>query len=87
MKDVVVGRPEPVREKVLLEMEPDALDGVRLGRVGRHEDEGEIGWDAQASAGVPAGAVEDDEGPPPPAGGVPFGSRIDRLLTIDARRA
>ena len=62
VKDVVVGRPEPVREEALLEIEPDALDGVQLGRVGRQEDEGEIGWDAQASAGVPAGAVEDDEG-------------------------
>ena len=56
VKDVVVGRPESVREEALLEIEPDALDGVQLGRVGRQEDEGEIGWDAQASAGVPAEA-------------------------------
>jgi hypothetical protein len=34
-----------VREEALAQIEPDPLDGVELGRVGRQEDRGEIGRD------------------------------------------
>jgi len=41
--DVVIGRPEAVGEEVLLEVEPEAFDGVQFGRVGGEEDGREVG--------------------------------------------
>ena len=43
VEDVVVARPEAVREEALAQVEPDPLDRVQLGRVGRQEDRGEVG--------------------------------------------
>ena len=61
VEDVIVGRPEAVREEALAQVEPDPLDGVQLGRVGRQEDRGDVGRDRQLFGGMPAGAIQDDD--------------------------
>ena len=48
VEDVIVGWPEAVREEALAQVEPDPLDGVELGGVGRQEDRGEVGRDRQS---------------------------------------
>ena len=49
---------EAQREEALAEVEPDALDRVELGAVGRQHDEGDVGRDREVAADVPARAVE-----------------------------
>ena len=57
VEDVVVARPETVREEALAQIQPDPLDRVQLGGVGWQEQRREVGWDGEVLGDVPAGAV------------------------------
>ena len=48
------------REEALSEVEPQTLDGIELGTVGRREDQSEVLRDVECPGVVPTGAVEDD---------------------------
>jgi hypothetical protein len=50
---------QPVREKPLFEVEPHALDGVKLRRVGRQRHEREVGRHIEGACVMPPGSVED----------------------------
>jgi hypothetical protein len=50
---------QPVREKALLQIKPDALDGVQFGRVGRQRDQRDVGRNGERLRAVPARLVED----------------------------
>lgn len=52
---------EAQREEALAQVEPDALDGVELGAVGRQDDKADGGRHDEGAAHVPAGAVEDHD--------------------------
>ena len=49
---------EAQREEALAQVEPDPLDRVELGAVGRQDDEGDAGRHDEVAARMPAGAVE-----------------------------
>ncbi len=53
---------DPVGEKVLAQVLPDVLDRVELRRVARQRQQCDSVGDIEASAVVPAGLVEDDDG-------------------------
>ena len=53
---------DAVGEAVVPEVEPEALDRVQLGRIGRQEHQAEIGRHHQVAADVPAGLVHQDDG-------------------------
>src|SRR5690606_39824846 len=46
------------RKEALLQVEPDALDGVELGRVRRQRHEGDARWHTEGLAAVPPRAVQ-----------------------------
>ena len=50
---------QPVRQKPLFEVEPHALDGVKLRRVGRQRHEREVGRHIEGACVMPPGSVED----------------------------
>jgi hypothetical protein len=51
-----------MREVPFAQVEPDALDWVQLGRIGRQANQRQIVGHGQIAAGVPPGAVEDHDG-------------------------
>ena len=61
LEDVVVGRPQAVREEALAKTEPDPLDGVELRRIRRREQRRQAGRDHQILGDVPAGAIHQDD--------------------------
>ena len=52
IQDVVVGRPEAVREEALAEVQPDPLDRVELGGIGRQEHRREVRRDGEVPGDV-----------------------------------
>lgn len=52
---------QPVGEEALLEVEPDALDGIELGRIGRQRHEREVGRHTERTRVMPTGLVEDHD--------------------------
>jgi hypothetical protein len=49
---------QPVREEALLEIEPHALDGIELRRVGRRGHERDVGRHAERARVMPAGLIK-----------------------------
>lgn len=60
--DVVVVGEDAVGERVVAHELPDVLDGVQFGRVGRQEEQRDILRDDELGRGVPAGAVQNEDG-------------------------
>jgi hypothetical protein len=52
---------EAEREEALAQVEPNALDRVEFGRVGREDDKGDVRGHDEVAAQVPAGAVDDHD--------------------------
>ena len=48
-----------MREEALLEVEPDALDRIEFGRVGRQWNQGDVGRNGEVVGAMPAGLIED----------------------------
>ena len=48
-----------MREEALFEIEPDALNRVQFGRIGRQRDQGDVGWNGKRVRAMPAGLIED----------------------------
>ena len=55
--DVVIGQ-QPVREKALLEIEPEALGRVQFGRVGRQRVQSNVGRNGEGIRAMPARLIE-----------------------------
>ena len=62
VEDVVVARPEAMREEALAQVQPHSFDRVQLGRIGGQEDRRQVGRDIEFAGDVPAGAVHEDHG-------------------------
>ena len=62
IENVVVGRPEAVREEAFPEVQRDPLDRGEFGRVRRQEQRREVGRDGELPGDVPAGPVNQDHG-------------------------
>ena len=73
VEDVVLGRPQAVREEALAKVEPNPLDGVELGGIGRQEQRRQVGRDGEILGDVPASAVHQDHG---------VGAGADRLAEL-----
>jgi len=58
LDDGVVIEPDLTREEAFTQIEPEPFDRVAFWGIGRQGQQGEIGWDDQALAAMPAGAVE-----------------------------
>jgi hypothetical protein len=71
-------------EVSLAQVEPDALDGIELGTVGRQPDEGDVCGQAVGGQVVPAGAVEDDGGVDPVWQGL--GEGVEELAKASKNR-
>jgi hypothetical protein len=50
---------QPVREEALFKVEPYALDGIELRRIGRQRDESHVGRHVQRACVMPTSPVED----------------------------
>ena len=48
-----------MREESFLEVEPDALDRIQFGRVGRQRNQGDIGRNGEVVGAMPTGPIED----------------------------
>ena len=57
-----VGVPDLMCECVSAEILPDEFDRVQLGRVGRQDQQCDIGWHDQLWRAVPAGTVDHQQG-------------------------
>jgi len=62
IEEVLVGLEDAIGEVGLSQELPDVFDGVQLGRSGRQEEQGDILGALEFASGVPAGAVEQEEG-------------------------
>jgi hypothetical protein len=47
-----------VREEAFLEVEPDALDRIEFGRVGRQRNQGDVGRNGEVVGAMPASLIE-----------------------------
>jgi len=59
--DRVIIAEQPVREKLLLQEQPDPFHGIEFRSAGRQGFEGYIGWDAQGFCLMPPGLIENQE--------------------------
>ena len=62
IEEVLAGLEDAIGEVGLSQELPDVFDGVQLGRSGRQEEQGDILGALEFASGVPAGAVEQEEG-------------------------